>query len=102
MKAILLLLPLAISACSSPPGPVVPETAVERQMIGLLQKFDRWDLNGDSELDASELKEASQISGESTATIIQFYDTDHDGKISLKEAQKGYARADEAEKIVNG
>ena len=103
MKTIAASAVLALSACtsSSLPGPVVPETKVERQMIGLLQKFDRWDLNGDSQLELSELGPAEEISKESSTTILAFYDANHDGKISLTEAQKGYSRSDEAQKIVN-
>lgn len=66
-------------------------------MIGLLEKFDRWDENGDGQLTASELKESQRITGHSPAAILEFYDTDRSGGISLKEAQKGYSRVDEAE-----
>ena len=75
----------------------MPETPVERQMIGLLEKFDRWDHNGDGKLTASELTDAERLTGHTPAKIIEFYDRDKDGSISLREAQTGYARADEAE-----
>ncbi|GAA5128720.1 EF-hand domain-containing protein [Luteolibacter yonseiensis] len=87
----------AFVSCSSGPGPVTPTTRVERQMIGLLQKFDRWDESGDGFLVASELKQAEKLSGHPPEKIIGFYDTNHDGKISLREAQKGYSRVEEAE-----
>ena len=88
---------LALAACSHGPGPITPTTKVERQMVGLLQKFDRWDDNGDGHLTAPELKQASKISGQPPAKILEFYDTNRDTKISLREAQDGFARADEAE-----
>ena len=88
---------LAIASCAHGPGPITPKTKVERQMVGLLQKFDRWDDNGDGYLTAPELKPAAKISGQAPAKIIEFYDTSHDHKISLQEAQDGFSRADEAE-----
>ena len=95
----LLSVPLffAFVSCSSGPGPVTPTTRVERQMIGLLQKFDRWDENGDGFLVAGELKQAEKLSGHPPAKIIGFYDVNKDGKISLREAQSGYSRVEEAE-----
>lgn len=97
MKLLMLPLLFAFASCSSGPGPITPKTKVERQMVGLLEKFDRWDENGDGYLTASELKQASQIRHVSPARIVGFYDTNHDKKISLLEAQDGYSRADEAE-----
>ena len=99
MKLLSSFLILVVASCaSSGPGPVTPHTPVERQMIGLLQKFDRFDENGEGYLTASELKQAEQVSGQPRAKIIGFYDTDHDSRISLREAQNGYSRADEAER----
>ena len=88
---------LAIASCAHGPGPITPKTKVERQMVGLLQKFDRWDENGDGYLTAPELKPAAKISGQAPAKIVGFYDTNHDHQISLQEAQDGFSRADEAE-----
>lgn len=65
-------------------------------MIGLTEKFDRWDLNGDGFLTADELTEASRISGHPPNELIEFYDLNNDGKISLREAQAGLSRVDEA------
>lgn len=87
-------------ACTSGLGPVVPETAVERQMIGLLEKFDRWDDNGDGELDHNELAMGLEGTDFKPERIIDFYDTDGNGRISLREAQAGYSRAEEAEKRI--
>ena len=69
-------------------------------MIGLLQKFDRWDYNGDGYLTASELKPAQKASGHKPAEILEFYDTNKDGRISLREAQAAYSRSSEAEQLI--
>lgn len=66
-------------------------------MIGLLEKFDRYDLNGDGELDAKELVAAQKSTGHAPSEIIGFYDQDKNGTISLREAQRGFSRIDEAE-----
>ena len=97
MKLNILLLTALCCSCSSELGPVVPETAMERQMIGLLQKFDLWDDNGDGELDASELASGLKDSPYQPDKVLAFYDTDGNGRISIMEAQAGYKRAAEAE-----
>lgn len=91
---------MAAAACSSGPGPVVPQTPVERKMIGLLEKFDRWDDNGDGELDRAELAAGLAGTEHRPEGVIAFYDTNRNGKVSLREAQAGYARSAEAESIV--
>lgn len=104
MKKHILLLAVLCGSCSPGLGPVVPKTPVERQMIGLLQKFDRWDDDGDGELNSSELNSGmkslqgkpQQVS-HTAAEVLDFYDADSNGKISLGEAQAGYARSQEAE-----
>jgi Ca2+-binding EF-hand superfamily protein len=98
MKRCTLPILLALSSCNSGPGPITPQTRVERQMVGLLEKFDRWDEDGNGKLTASELKEAEKRSGQPAAKIIDFYDTNGDRAITLREAQDGYSRAEEAEK----
>jgi hypothetical protein len=100
-----ILLPAMLcAACSPGLGPVVPKTAVERQMIGLLQKFDRWDDDGDGLLDSGEITQGiDSLKGKpqqvtyTAADIIGFYDTNHDRKVSMMEAQAGYKRSAEAE-----
>jgi hypothetical protein len=90
---------IALAACAPQPGPV------KRQMIGLLEKFDRWDYNGDGQLSLSELKEAEELSGLPAADILAFYDTGKNGRISLAEAEAGMSRLDEAKvtvKEING
>lgn len=88
---------LAVVSCYSAPGPVVPKTPVERQMIGLLEKFDRWDYDGDGQLTLAELSKAKALTGYEPEQIMDFYDTNHDRRISLREAQHGLKRPDEAE-----
>ena len=97
MRIRLLLLAALCSSCSPGLGPVVPKTPVERQMIGLLQKFDRWDDNGDGYLESGELTVGiASLTGKpqqvtyTTADVMGFYDTNHDKRISMMEAQAGY------------
>jgi Ca2+-binding EF-hand superfamily protein len=66
-------------------------------MIGLLQKFDRWDDDGNGQLDRQELAEGLAGSGHLPEAVMEFYDANCDGKISLKEAQNAYSRAPEAD-----
>lgn len=79
---------------SCAPGPV------ERKMIGLVEKFDLWDYNGDGFLVSSELDEAERVGGVDRSEIIKFYDQDNDQRISLKETSRGIERVDEAKEIV--
>ncbi len=97
MKPLTLPIILAFASCAKAPGPITPETPVERQMLGLLQKFDLWDENGDGYLTAAELRKAGPITGYPPEKIIAFYDKDADNRISLKEAQEGLSRSGEAE-----
>jgi Ca2+-binding protein (EF-Hand superfamily) len=97
MKFLPLVSLLVVVGCASRPGPIVPETRVEKQMVGLLEKFDRYDLDGNGQLDAKELATAEKSTGHKAAEIIDFYDRDGNGKISLREAQRGFKRVDEAE-----
>lgn len=68
-------------------------------MIGLLEKFDRFDENGDGQLTLSELKQAEELTGRPAAAILAFYDADKSGGISLREAQNAYSRVAEAEAL---
>ena len=100
MKLTMVFAAALCGACSQGLGPVVPKTPVERQMIGLLEKFDRWDDNGDGELDAAEITAGLNAAPSTPYTadqVIAFYDTSGNKKISLSEAQAGYKRADDAE-----
>lgn len=105
MKFLVAPLILVFASCASGPGPVTPENRTERQMLGLLEKFDRWDDNGDGELTVKELdhginrfKDTPTKVNYTGKQVVKFYDTDHNGSVSLREAQTGYHRADE----VNG
>ena len=40
MKCLHSLAVVGLVSCTAAPGPVVPQNAIERQMIGLLEKFD--------------------------------------------------------------
>ncbi|MEO8617207.1 MAG: hypothetical protein ABI600_18865 [Luteolibacter sp.] len=107
MKTLGLSLVIASVGCSSGPGPVIPKSRTERQMIGLLEKFDRWDDNGDGELTETELNHGiNRFKGTPAKVhytgkeIIDFYDTNKDGRVTLREAQAGYARSGEAEQII--
>jgi hypothetical protein len=101
MTTMRILIPaLLCGACSSGLGPVVPESPVERKMLGLLEKFDRWDDNGDGFLDESELEVALKGTEHSASRTIDFYDTNGDRRISLREAQAGYHRSEEAEQRI--
>lgn len=77
-------------------------------MLGLLEKFDRWDDDGNGELTAKEVDNGiSRFKGTPTAVnftgkdVVDFYDTDHNRAVSLREAQAGYHRADEVEGRLN-
>ena len=97
MKRISTLALVALSACSPSIGPVVPETPVERKMIGLLQKFDRWDDNGNGYLDRKELAEGLAGSGHSPDAVMEFYDTNRDGSVGALEVSNVSSRAPEAD-----
>lgn len=96
----LLLAAVASGGCSRGLGPVVPTTPAQRQMIGLLQKFDRWDDDGSGDLDRHELAVGLRGTPYKAAKVLAFYDTDHNGRISLSEAQAGYNRASQAEQYL--
>ena len=92
MKPILALLPFLLAACTT--DPASPEV-VGRKMIGLQEKFDLIDIDGDGYLTKKELMDGFDDLGVITQTpetadkIIKFYDFDKDGRISLREAQSG-------------
>lgn len=87
----------SLAACSPGPGTAIPETRSEKQMLGLMEKFDRWDFNGDGELSAKEISTGiAGVQGTQkgvtykAADVVKYYDKDGDGKVSLREAQAGY------------
>jgi Ca2+-binding EF-hand superfamily protein len=80
---------------------------MQRQMVGLLEKFDRWDYNGDGELSKKEvrigihnLKGKPQQVKYSATKVLNYYDTNKNGKISLAEAQDGYRRSHEEGQVI--
>lgn len=89
----------SLAACSPGTGDAIPETRSEKQMLGLMEKFDRWDYNGDGELSAKEINAGiTDIKGSSKAVtykatdVVKYYDKDGDKSVSLREAQAGYHR----------
>lgn len=94
MKVALLLLTFPLAACTSSQDPRSPEV-VGRKMIGLQEKFDLIDTDGDGYLTKSEIIAGYDELGvvqqtpEMADEIIKFYDFDKDGRISLREAQSG-------------
>lgn len=89
---ILLLIALLVCSCAEQPD---DPKVVDRKMIGLQQKFDLLDTNGDGYLTKPEIIAGYDQLGvvnqspETADAIIKFYDFDKDGKISLREAQSG-------------
>jgi Ca2+-binding EF-hand superfamily protein len=96
MKHAIALLLLPLASCTN----TDTQTVTERKMIGLMEKFDRWDEDGNGRLNHTELTLGLAGTDHQPANVIKFYDTNHDGSISLREAQAGYARADEADAII--
>lgn len=94
MKTTLLLLALPLAACTSSSDPRDPDV-VGRKMIGLQEKFDLVDTDGDGYLTKPEIIAGYDQLGvveqtpEMADEIIKFYDFDKDGRISLREAQSG-------------
>lgn len=102
MKLLILPCFLALASCASGPGPVVPQNKTERQMLGLLEKFDRWDDDGNGELTVKEVdhgihryKDTPMKVNYTGKQVVEFYDSDRNGAVTLREAQAGYRRADE-------
>lgn len=102
MKLMSCLLVVVLVSCAKGPGPITPTTPVERQMVGLLQKFDHWDEDGNGYLTVKELGKTQQITGQPPEKVLNFYDRNHDGRVSLSEAQQGLSRSDEAERAIHG
>lgn len=93
---------MLLASCGARIGPVVPETATERKMIGLLEKFDLWDLDGSGDLDLHEITLGLRTTGTDhlPANVLKFYDTNGDKRVSLAEAQKGYERSHLADEMI--
>ena len=88
---------ILLTACTTGTGSAIPETKSERQMLGLMEKFDRWDYNGNGLLNTKEiddgitsLKGTSRAVTFTAAEVVEFYDKNGDKSVSLREAQAGY------------
>ncbi len=92
MKVMLALVPLLLLGCVGG-GSTGSAEDQQRKKIGLLQKFDLWDLNGDGQLTEKELADGMRSHdvqiAETPAQIIEHYDRNGDRKVSMSEAQKG-------------
>ena len=94
MKTSLLFLPVLLAACATSSSPTDPEI-VGRKMIGLQQKFDLIDTDGDGYLTRAEIIAGFDDIGvvdqspETVDAIIDFYDFNKDGKLTLRETQSG-------------
>ena len=69
-------------------------------MLGFIEKFDRWDYNGNGVLSTKEIDEGiASLQGTSRAVsytaaeVVKFYDRNGDKSVSLREAQAKYSRA---------
>jgi len=84
-----------IAGCAPAPDPHVTR---QRQMVGLVQKFDRFDTNGDGYLTRKELADGLREAGTLSLTpaeldqVMAAYDLNHDHRISRHEAQLGADR----------
>jgi hypothetical protein len=88
-----------LAACAPGAGSSIPENNTEKQMLGLIEKFDRWDDDGNGLLSEKEigdgitsLKGTSRAVKYSAAEVVEFYDRSGDNAVSLREAQAGYRR----------
>lgn len=99
LRAVYLTVPVMVT-CLLPgcaPSPEAP-TSRQLQMYGLIQKFDRYDENGDGCLTREELARGVRDAGTLELTpaeldrVMKAYDVNGDGRISQQEAQRGAER----------
>ena len=95
MKSLAFLLPLAalLVSCGAgvSPGPVGGDgdnlqSDQERKVIALLEKFDRFDDNGNGQLTRSEIVNNAEID-----RLFASYDSNRNGSLSLPEANAALA-----------
>lgn len=97
MKYLFAFLPLFVVSCGTPDN-IVPENHREKRMFAFLEKFDRFDYNGDGKLTKKEVRQGlreSDVKGITQKDIDDGYaefDANKDGAISLREAQGGLRR----------
>lgn len=90
-----------ITSCSTAPAPTDPKV-VGRKMIGLQQKFYLLDTDGNGYLTRAEIIAGFDEMGvvdqspETVDAIIDFYDFNKDGKLTLRETQSGAVTGPEA------
>ncbi len=89
-----------LTACVSNRDSTTPKSTPEKQMLGFIEKFDRWDYNGNGVLSTKEIDEGiASLQGTSRAVsytaaeVVKFYDRNGDKSVSLREAQAKYSRA---------
>lgn len=99
----MILLPQACTPGSGG-GPATParDARSDRyKMFGLLEKFDRFDYNGDGYLTRKELEDGIRekaivhLTPEEYTKVMKAYDTNRDSRISLHEAEIGAKRGPE-------
>lgn len=99
MKSLLLLPTALLVSCGTPTGTGVGmesgdnlQSEKERKVIALLEKFDRFDENGNGQLTRAEIVNGIRFEGISGVDnteidrLFATYDTDRNGSISLHEA----------------
>lgn len=98
-----LLAPLLLASCAaSGPGPGSEKEDMERKLIAFQEKYDRFDYDGSGYLTPPEVSSglvSEQVEGigpEDVPRIFVYYDTNRDGRISLKEINTAQAAGAEA------
>lgn len=87
------LLPLLLAACAQKPDPH-SEAAHGRKLMGLQEKFDRFDYNADGKLTRREIEQGIKESGVTGVTsgeidaMFKHYDVNNDGGISRWETER--------------
>lgn len=91
MKHLILLLPVLCACVSTDPH---SEEAHNRKVMGLQEKFDRFDYNGNGKLTRKEIELGLKESGVTGVTkeeldaMMKHYDVNGDGSISRWESQR--------------
>ena len=90
----LALLPFLLAACATHEDH--SEAAHGRKMMSLLEKFDRFDYNGDGSLTRKEIEQGVTEAGAGTTKLepmeldamMKHYDVNKDGKVTRWEAER--------------
>lgn len=89
---LLCLLPLLLAACAHHDSH--SEAAHGRKMMSLLEKFDRFDYNGDGSLTRKEIEQGIAEAGVAKVepaeldAMMKHYDVNQDGRITRWEAER--------------